>query len=155
MKVLLFDTMETPPRSKAGHIIVYAGVSAAHENRAITYIDCVYDVSGHLIEFRRNVDLYATRFEVALKWAVSYAESLGVSEIYAMFTLDRTLDMAEIHRICPEGLVDCRQRREASPLPLPGRTNAEPGWAPLRTPLGSNLNRACTVDNRMRAAGNA
>lgn len=94
MKVLLFDTMETPPRSKAGHMIVYSGISAAHGNKATTYIDCVYDISGLLVEFRKNGDLHTARFEDALQWAVSYAESLGIDEIYAMFTLGRTLDMA-------------------------------------------------------------
>ncbi|MBT5110450.1 MAG: hypothetical protein HOM25_17360 [Rhodospirillaceae bacterium] len=156
MKVLLFDTMETPPRSKAGHMIVYAGVSAAHENKATTYIDCVYDISGLLVEFRKNGDLHAMRFEGALKWAVSYADSMGIGEIYAMFTLGRALDMAEVRRICPEGLVDCRRYREAPEAPpMPDQTNTMPSWTSLRPRLGSKFKRTFTTGANVSVAGDA
>jgi hypothetical protein len=109
MKIMLFDHMETPPPSKSGHIIVYSGISAEYENRAVTYVDWVYAISGHLVEFRKNANLNAARFEDALKWAIKHARAIGIHEVYAVFTLGRPLDMQVVRKICSDGFVDCRR----------------------------------------------
>lgn len=156
MKVMLFDNMETPPRSKAGHIIVYSGFCADEENQTVTYIDCVYDISGHIVEFRKNADLNATRFEDALNWAVSHAKSIGINEVYAVFTLGRPLDMPIIRGICPEGFVDCRRYLKApEEKPVTDLVGATPGWASLKPALGSRLRRNFTIGNCVTFVGDA
>lgn len=156
MKVMLFDNMETPPRSKTGHVIVYSGYSADHENKAVTYIDCVYDVSGHLVEFRKNADMNATRFEEALKWAVSHAQSVGIQEVYAVFTLGRPLDMPIIRKACREGFVDCRRYlRTREDSLLPDRAEAMPGWVSLKPAVGSRLKRSFSIGDNATYFGDA
>lgn len=160
MKVRLFDTIEMPPRSKSGQIIVYTGFNAEDDTETVTYIDCVYEISDHLVEFRKNSDLHSARFEDALKWAVSYADAIGIQEVYAMFTLGRPLDIAAIRRICPEGFVDCRRNTEApeaasSPDRTPCRTYTTPGWVSSLPGVGSKIRRTIMVDNRVNVVGDA
>ena len=142
MKIMLFDHMETPPRSKSGHIIVYSGVSADYENMAVTYVDCVYEISGHLVEFRKNADFHASRFEDALKWAITHAQAVGIEEVYAVFTLGRPLDMPVVRRICSDGLADCRRYQGASEDAASGDcVGSLPSWASMKPAMGSRLRR--------------
>jgi hypothetical protein len=137
MKVHLFDTTELPPWSQSDHVFVYAGMSAEHKNKTVTYVDCVHEISGHLVEFRKNSDPQAARFEDALEWAVSYGRSMGVREIYAVYVTDRELDLAKVRRICPEDLIDCRQYALASKMSiLPSQSIIPPIWIPKKPAHG-------------------
>ena len=153
MKVMLFDHMDTPPRSKLGHIIVYSGISAEYENMAVTYVDCVYAISGHLIEFRKNADLHAARFEDALKWAIKHAHAKGISEVYAVFTLGRPLDMQVVRRICSEGFVDCRRYQDKADDALSeDQTGSLPSWHSMKPKMGSRLKRGFSLGRASKSA---
>jgi hypothetical protein len=142
MKILLFDTMETPTQSKSGHVIVYAGISADYGNQIVTYVECVFNISGDTVTFRKNSDKEAARFEPELKWAVAYAKSVNIHEVYAVFTINRPLDLAVIRRICPKGLIDCRRNINATKAPfLTDHGDITRKWSELKPAVGSKLRR--------------
>lgn len=112
MTATLYDSISALPNDLGDHIIVFTGYATNDrgENTGIvTEVTCRYHVGGQQVVFARNADNTSQRFEDALGWAVRQAPVYGVSDVHAVFELNRPIDSRFLNKICPDGLRDCRR----------------------------------------------
>lgn len=113
MTVFLYDTLEALPEDEGNHILVYAGrgsLMQAGVTDMVTEIICTFRFGDTCVQFPHNGDAASVRFEQAFSWAVKYAKSQDIENVYGVFELSRPLDQNHMNRICPGGIVDRRVR---------------------------------------------
>ena len=113
MQVSLYDSKAFLPQDEGTHILVFAGPGSStrcEEPDIVTNIHCTYRIGESIVEFLRNGDSSELRFEEALSWAVKYATTHSIPNVYAVFELNRPIDQIYISKICPNGFIDHRDR---------------------------------------------
>jgi hypothetical protein len=94
------------------------------------------------------------RFEDALKWAIKHARAQGISEVYAVFTLGRPLDMQVVRRICAEGFVDCRRYKDKGEDTMSeDQAGTLPSWYSMKPKMGSWLKREFSPGRASKSSG--
>lgn len=114
MKITLHDDETTLPANPGDHIVVRTGAHGEPTQRdpiITTDIHCIYAVGGQTIDFMKNVDSVSLRFEDALLWAVKYADTVGIGEIHAVFSISRPIDTLFFAKL--KGVHLCDNRRNA------------------------------------------
>lgn len=120
MTVTLYDSRTSLPPARGSHIFVFTGYTsntAGETTGIITEVTCTYTFGDQLIVFMRNADGSSQRFEDALRWAVKRAKIFDIDDVHAVFELNRPIDNEFLNKLCPEGIVDCRNQ-----LPSPSAT---------------------------------
>jgi len=132
MNVTLHDSRASLPDDLRQSILVFTGIAdspAGDEPHVVTEVECSYYIGGQNVEYRKNSDASTLRFEEALGWAVQQAPIIGVSEVHAVFELNRPIEPRFLARICPNGINDLRRRGNQSPeagcLSIPAWPNSE------------------------------
>ncbi len=95
MKITLFDDEVMLPDSRGDHMLVQTGIdeSISQDGPIIsTDVHCVYSVGAKVIDFRKNTESVNLRFEDALLWAVRYAKTIGINDVFAVFSISRSID---------------------------------------------------------------
>lgn len=140
MEVVLFNDRDDLPKDRGEHALVFTGISAEHDNIVVTYVDFSYVVGGSWVEYRQNSNIVIVRFEDALKWAIEKARDIGVEKIYALFTLDRRIDMHFLRSTFALRIEDKRKTDQTileSTLPA----KRPPPWKSFKPSFNSKLKR--------------
>ncbi len=112
MKITLYDKHSCLPAISGGHILVFTGLGAIDDTadaRVVTEAICTYCVGEQSVVFRRNCDSGVQRFEEALTWAIGYAKAFEISDIHAVFELERPIDRQFLDKIRAYHVIDKRR----------------------------------------------
>lgn len=111
MNITLYDDEKSLPVITGGHIAVYTGkeLSPNEENPGtVTEITCTYFIGDQTIIFRKNTESVHLRFEDAVLWAARYAETFDITQIHAVFKLERPIDTRFLRKISQAKFIDNR-----------------------------------------------
>jgi hypothetical protein len=136
MNLTLYNDEKMLPNTLGPHILIYTGFddTTDQENSdTVTEIHCAYTVGDQEVQFTKNTDSVHLRFEDAVLWAIGYAETFRISQIYAVFKLSRPIDTRFLQKIGSVPLIDER-RRQVSNDPF-GVWQPEPSHPPVSRPM--------------------
>lgn len=122
MNLFLYTDLADMPKDCGAHVSVFAGAHKDYDGDIVTYVQCIYFVSGYEINYRLSGDVRTARFEQALQLAYRRANILGLENIHAVFTLSRPIDLAYVQNACPELTIQNRDDIDVDKLMVTATT---------------------------------
>ena len=111
MNITLYKDEKALPIIIGSHIAVYTGkdLSPGEENPGtVTEITCTYLIGDQTVIFRKNTESVHLRFEDAVLWAARYAKTFDITQIHAVFKLERPIDTRFLRKISQAEFIDNR-----------------------------------------------
>lgn len=111
MNITLYNDEKSLPVITGSHIAVYTGkdLSLDEENPGtVTEVTCTCLIGDQTVIFRKNTESVHLRFEDAVLWAARYAKTFDITQIHAVFKLERPIDTRFLRKISPAKFIDKR-----------------------------------------------
>lgn len=111
MNITLYNDEKSLPVITGSHIAIYTGkdLSPDEENPdTVTEVTCTYMIGDQTVIFSKNTESVHLRFEDAVLWAARYGKTFDITQIHAVFKLERPIDTRFLRKIAQAKFIDKR-----------------------------------------------